>query len=227
MAKKAYVVWVGEMPGVYDNWTDCEKQIKGFAGAKYKGFNSMENATKAFNEQFNEHIGVVKKNDSQQIMSSVESKNRPVGKYLTVDAAYSHSTKILEWRGVIVDDSQEVEIFRSHPYRGGSANAGEFLAIIDALEYIRENNLSIRLYSDSYNAQKWIKDGCHNSNVDASDNLLAMLDRGKEALRNGLYTDLKNQVILLDWKTKEWGEIPSDFGRKQGKGLSVAEGPVY
>ena len=40
--KKAayYVVWSGKTPGIYDNWEDCEAQVKGTMGAKYKGFAS-------------------------------------------------------------------------------------------------------------------------------------------------------------------------------------------
>lgn len=33
-----YAVRVGRIPGIYDNWVDCEKQVKGFPGAVYKKF---------------------------------------------------------------------------------------------------------------------------------------------------------------------------------------------
>lgn len=39
MAKKqCYVVLVGEKPGIYASWAECEAQVKGWKGAKYKGF---------------------------------------------------------------------------------------------------------------------------------------------------------------------------------------------
>ncbi|WP_455673085.1 ribonuclease H1 domain-containing protein, partial [Phocaeicola sp.] len=40
MAKKQkyYVVWKGVNPGVYNSWTDCQLQIKGYDGAQYKSF---------------------------------------------------------------------------------------------------------------------------------------------------------------------------------------------
>ena len=45
MAKKQYyVVLVGRTPGIYTNWEDCEKQVKKFKGAKFKGFSTMEQA---------------------------------------------------------------------------------------------------------------------------------------------------------------------------------------
>lgn len=54
--KKYYTVWVGIMPGVYENWKDAESQVKGFQGSKYKSFVSKEDADKAFLEGFEKHI---------------------------------------------------------------------------------------------------------------------------------------------------------------------------
>ncbi|MDE6741204.1 MAG: RNase H1/viroplasmin domain-containing protein, partial [Muribaculaceae bacterium] len=49
MAKqKYYVVWVGRVPGVYDNWSDAEEQILNFPGAKFKSFASAAEAAQAF-----------------------------------------------------------------------------------------------------------------------------------------------------------------------------------
>lgn len=50
MAKKAkyYVVWQGVEPGIYRSWTECEAQVKGFAGAVYKSFDTEEEAEEAF-----------------------------------------------------------------------------------------------------------------------------------------------------------------------------------
>jgi ribonuclease HI len=33
-----YVVWVGNKPGIYKNWGECQAQINGYPKAKYKGF---------------------------------------------------------------------------------------------------------------------------------------------------------------------------------------------
>src|SRR5690606_40925328 len=35
-SKKHYVVWVGRTPGIYDNWHEAERQVKGHPGAKYR-----------------------------------------------------------------------------------------------------------------------------------------------------------------------------------------------
>jgi len=38
--KKCYVVYIGEVPGVYDEWQDCQKQVNNFSGNNYKGYKS-------------------------------------------------------------------------------------------------------------------------------------------------------------------------------------------
>lgn len=228
MAKnKAYTVWAGVTPGVYESWKDCEAQIKGFPGAKYKGFPSKEAAQAAFSASSSDHIGQGKaKSPSTPASSTAKTPAISDKTYLTVDAAYSQKTKILEWRGVMVEDGNETEVFRSNPYRNASANIGEFLSLIDGLEYLEANKLSVPIYSDSITAQAWVRKKRHNSNVETSPALIAMLDRADRLLQDGIYEEVKSHTQIKDWPSKAWGEIPADFGRKQGKGLAMAEGPV-
>ncbi|NNE03082.1 MAG: ribonuclease H, partial [Eudoraea sp.] len=51
MAKKQkyYVVWQGKRPGIYTSWDECNAQIKGVQGARYKAFTSRDEAEEAFN----------------------------------------------------------------------------------------------------------------------------------------------------------------------------------
>ena len=46
--QKYYVVWAGVTPGIYDNWTDCQLQTNGYEGARFKSFDTMEEAEQAF-----------------------------------------------------------------------------------------------------------------------------------------------------------------------------------
>lgn len=39
-----YAVAVGHRPGIYDTWSDCSAQVKGCKGAKFKKFNTEEEA---------------------------------------------------------------------------------------------------------------------------------------------------------------------------------------
>lgn len=44
--KKYYAVKVGNKPGIYETWAECEIQVKGVSGAQYKSFTSMNDAEK-------------------------------------------------------------------------------------------------------------------------------------------------------------------------------------
>lgn len=47
MAKKNfYAVKAGRVPGIYKTWDECSAQVTGFAGAHYRGFNSLSDAEK-------------------------------------------------------------------------------------------------------------------------------------------------------------------------------------
>ena len=42
------MVWHGHKPGVYDNWTETQRQISGFKNASFKSFDSIDAAQKAY-----------------------------------------------------------------------------------------------------------------------------------------------------------------------------------
>ena len=44
MAKKFYAVRRGRVPGIYTAWDECRRQVTGFKGAEYKGFETREDA---------------------------------------------------------------------------------------------------------------------------------------------------------------------------------------
>ena len=40
----AYVVYKGKVPGVYDNWEECRRQVHRFSGNSYKGYTTRAEA---------------------------------------------------------------------------------------------------------------------------------------------------------------------------------------
>ncbi|MDF1578141.1 MAG: ribonuclease HI [Desulfurivibrionaceae bacterium] len=42
--KKFYAIAVGAKPGIYDNWPEANAQVRGFPGARYKGFPTRREA---------------------------------------------------------------------------------------------------------------------------------------------------------------------------------------
>jgi ribonuclease HI len=59
MAKKkvAYVVIKGRKPGIYKTWAECQKQVAGFSGAVFKGYETMDEAEAAYGGGFGASTG--------------------------------------------------------------------------------------------------------------------------------------------------------------------------
>ena len=194
--KKAayYVVWSGHVPGVYDNWADCEQQVKGFEGAKYKGFASQAEAERALHESPEKYI--LRKAGSTE---KVQSPTNPILPALAVDAACSGNPGMMEFRGVIADT-------------GGTNNIGEFLALVLGLAWLKQNNLPWALYSDSRTALAWLRKGHADTKIEwnaSNQDLFFMVRKAEMWLHDNTWT-----TPIYKWDTKAWGEIPADLGRK-------------
>ncbi|KDS39258.1 putative ribonuclease H [Parabacteroides distasonis str. 3776 D15 iv] len=89
-----------------------------------------------------------------------------------------------------------------------TVNIGEFLAIVDSIKYIIENNYPDKIiYSDSITAITWIKNKKTSSNKRNND-----LKKAEIFLRVMSYW--VDDIEVVHWDNKNWGEIPSDFGNK-------------
>ena len=210
MAKKKqkyYVVWQGKVPGIYTQWSECEKQVKGVVGAKYQSFGTREEAERAFAAappDWGQRRAVATK------PSVASARTKPIYPALTVDAACSGNPGVLEFRGVIADTGTEV--FHRGPFPKGTNNIGEFLAIVLGLAYLKQHNLPWVLYSDSRTALAWLKKGHVNTKLvctPANQTLFQMLQAAEQWLHDNTYT-----TRVYKWDTEAWGEIPADFGRK-------------
>ena len=100
--KKYYTVWKGVNPGVYDSWTDCQLQIKGFKGALYKSFNTREEAEHAFASPAHEFMNPPGRKSGESTAKKQEA-NLPENfnfECIAVDAACSGNPGMMEYRGV-------------------------------------------------------------------------------------------------------------------------------
>lgn len=204
--QKYYVVWKGRKPGIFTSWAEAEQQVKGFAAAQYKSFESLKEAEAAYRSEYAAFKG---KPASQGKWRTATV--RPIVPSLCVDAACNGSPGILEYRGVYID-SQE-EFFRAGPFPDGTNNVGEFLAIIHALTWLERQEKQLPIYSDSRNAISWVYAGqCKTQLKHTPHNapLFEMIHSAEiwlaeHPLRRG---------AVLKWDTDLWGENPADFGRK-------------
>ncbi|MDX6745447.1 ribonuclease H family protein [Polaribacter sp. PL03] len=208
--KKFYVVWNGRKKGVFTSWKVCKKQIDGFEGAQYKSFANFNEAETAATKRYEDYVG---QNTKKPKLSSSEKAacGQPNLESISVDAACSGNPGKMEYRGVLTHNKQE--IFRKGPYKRGTNNIGEFLALVHGIALLKSKNKEdIPIYSDSRIAMSWIKQKRCKTNMhfDASNkDLLELIKRAENWLKENTF---KNPI--LKWETKAWGEIPADFGRK-------------
>lgn len=211
MAKKEkfYVVWEGQKPGIYTKWDDCKAAVKGYANAKYKSFDSFDVAKKAYNGDYEDYKG---KSKSKKTLT--EAQLAKIGEpnlySIAVDAASSGNPGKMEYRGV--DTQTEKQLFHQGPFREGTNNIGEFLALVHGLAYLKKKKSDRIIYSDSKIAIGWVKQKtCKTKLKRTSKNneVFDLVDRAIQWLKKNSYT-----TTIVKWETKAWGEIPADFGRK-------------
>ena len=206
--QKYYVVWKGVNPGVYTSWTDCQLQIKGYEGAQYKSFDTLEEAEQAFASTPYQYIGT-----HQSKLVTHTPKSLPENfdmNCVAVDAACSGNPGPMEYRGVYLLTGQQ--IFHFGPVYGTN-NIGEFLAIVHALALMKQKGISMTIYSDSRNALSWVKQKKCKTKLERTpktEELFKLIERAENWLKNNSYGD----IPLLKWETDQWGEVPADFGRK-------------
>ena len=208
--KKFYVVWKGRKTGVFTSWNVCKKQITGFEGAEYKSFANLDEAETASTKKYADYVG---KNTKKPTLSVSEKATygTPNLESISVDAACAGNPGKMEYRGVLTHNKQQ--IFIKGPFKRGTNNIGEFLALVHGIALLKSKNQhNLPIYSDSKIAMSWIRQKKCKTNLhfDASNNdLLELIKRAENWLKENSF---KNPI--LKWETKAWGEIPADFGRK-------------
>lgn len=234
-ANKYYVVWKGYAPGVYDSWEEAEIQVSGYPDAQYRSYRTQEAAIEAFREGYDKEGLVQEINKKLKEMAEEGTKiedptpahkdptpalpregadkiqaSAPLLDTLAVDAACSGNPGKMEYRGVLVRTRQE--IFRVGPMEQGTNNIGEFLAIVHGLALQEKQGTHIPIYSDSVNAQLWVRQGVCKTKLEhteVNDPIFELIRRAELWLRTHSF-----RVPIYKWETKQWGEIPADFGRK-------------
>ncbi|MFA6581943.1 MAG: ribonuclease H family protein, partial [Paludibacter sp.] len=204
-----FVVWEGKEPGIYRSWEECKRQIHGFEGAIFKGFATEAEAREAMVSPCWNYIG---KNAKEKKVTKEELSKYGLPNFdsLSVDAACSGNPGVMEYRGVYTKTGEEV--FRQGPFKEGTNNIGEFLALVHGLALLKQKNSPLPVYTDSKTALAWIKTKKAKTKLEKNELNAALFDlisRAEKWLVENEYT-----TQILKWETTAWGEIPADFGRK-------------
>lgn len=210
MAKnKYYVVWRGVEPGIYHSWADCQLQIKGYPGAHFKSFKTLDEAKSAWSN-----------GDPKVQRTSTFTRKKKLIDYheatdiiknsWCVDAACSGNPGVMEYRGVHTMDGS---VIFHQKFDTGTNNIGEFLALVHALALLRQsNNEQTAIYTDSKTAISWVKNKKAKTTLKKDDSTAILYDRIYRAEKWLSIHPISNKIIK--WNTDRYGDIPADFGRK-------------
>ena len=175
---------------------------------RYKSFDTREEAERALSASPYAYIGKNAKKKNEKISSDLLPPS-VIDNSLAVDAACSGNPGPMEYRGVHIASRQE--IFHFGPMKGTN-NIGEFLAIVHGLALLKQKGFDMPIYSDSVNAISWVRQKKCKTKLprnEETEALFQLIERAEKWLNTNTYT-----TRILKWETKEWGEIPADFGRK-------------
>ncbi len=207
--KKYYTVWRGDQTGVFDTWNACRKAIDGYKGAIYKSFPDKELAWKAFEGNYADYLGKDKQ-VSKLSAHQLQAIGSPDPNSISVDAACNSVTGLMEYQGV--ETKSGALLFKKGPFKKGSNNIGEFLAIVHALAWCNKHGIDLPIYTDSRTAMAWVKNRKAKTKVEVvteNRQLFDLIHRAEQWLQQNQWNN-----EIRKWETEAWGEIPADFGRK-------------
>lgn len=216
--KKFYVVFKGRQPGIYENIEDLLKQVDGYAGAEFKGFDSPEAAALAMrgdrlseSRELGELLArsggvALPQNGKPDYMSIPEIDLNA----WAVDASCMGNPGTMEYRGVELMTGRE--LFRVGPFKKATNNIGEFLAIVHALALMEKMGESHTIYSDSVTGMSWIRKKQIRTQLTPTEENREVFDMMQRGL--GWLNTHSFRTKILKWQTELWGEIPADFDRK-------------
>lgn len=124
---------------------------------------------------------------------------------IATDAAHSMKNGKTEYQAINLATKERI-FYRN--LGNQTTNIGEFLAVVEAVKYIIENDFQPRvIFTDSMTAIAWFKAKKTSSSKPNKD-----LQRAEMFLR-ALSADV-DTIAVIHWDNKRWGETPADFGRK-------------
>lgn len=144
--KKYYAVRKGRKTGIFDTWSICEQQIKGYSGAEYKSFKTLNDAQN-YMQSFQKSVKLPDENERQYPCAYVD------GSYDVVTHRFSYGAVIL------TDDKNEQCFYKmiDDPSLAKMRNvAGEIKGCEFAISYALEHQWeSIDIYYDYFGIEKW------------------------------------------------------------------------
>lgn len=143
--KKFYAVAVGRVPGIYTDWPAAEAQVKGFAGAKFKGFATRGEAEEWLHNPVYDRRSKEEKPAAEQRSADIEAGQTGIAVY--TDGGCINNPGPGGYGIVIVDGGMVRE--RSGGFRLTTNNRMELMACVVALQELSGTEDAVILHSDS------------------------------------------------------------------------------
>ena len=142
-SNKYYVIITGHQPGMYTNWPQAQKQIKGYPEAIYKSFTSLEEA-QTYQDFW---------------MDNNKYLDQPADYYFYTDGSYKNQQTGYAY--VLVDNNDNIidKEFGPVKHSTNTNNVGELQALLQALRYINTHNTNfinkiVKIKTDSVYAMQ-------------------------------------------------------------------------
>lgn len=144
--KKFYAIAKGLTPGIYTCWAEAEAQVKGFGGAKFKGFPTRAEA-EAWMKNPNQAAAKPQKKANSSTKKITKPKLASNCIEIYTDGGAINNPGPGGYGVVIVADGNKTEL--SGGYNHTTNNRMELMACIKGVEFLADKSRPIALFSDS------------------------------------------------------------------------------
>ena len=144
--KKFYAVAVGKVPGIYSDWPTAEAQVKGWAGAKYKGFATYAEAQAWLADPVYSRRAPEKRPDTERQVAAVPP-DQIDGVVVYTDGGCLNNPGPGGY-GIVIVDGGDVREHRGG-FRLTTNNRMELMACVVALRELAGTDGNVILHSDS------------------------------------------------------------------------------
>lgn len=158
LKSKVYAVRAGYNIGIYHSWKECEEQVKGYSGAEFKSFNSMQDALDYMHGTSfltdHEMTNVFTKPDEEQPTAL------PGSAICYTDGSYDDKTKRFSYGLVLFVHGEpvheEAQAFDYPEFVSSRNVAGEILGAVRAIDLCLEKGIhELHLYYDYSGIAMW------------------------------------------------------------------------
>lgn len=160
MSSKFYAVKIGRKAGIYNTWNEAQAQVKGYNGAIFKSFKTLEQAQEYLTCL--DVSNLKKDNTPEKINQEIDDliKNIPNDTAIAfVDGSYSKVDTMYSFGAVLITSEIEEEVYDSFNDKNkvSSMNvAGEIEGVMQAIKWaISKNKSKIIIFYDYEGIEKW------------------------------------------------------------------------